>query len=78
MLKNFQIPCLAGTEYYSEVMHVQTLPEEFFVCANLQPDRKHGMQQEEWQRHRAVAPGRHAHAALAPQPTLLQAHLLTH
>lgn len=51
VLKNFQTPRLAGTEYYSEVMRVQTLPEEFFVCANLQPDRKHGVQQEAWQCH---------------------------
>lgn len=31
-------PCSVCTEY-CEVMHVQTLPEEFFVCANLQPDK---------------------------------------
>lgn len=34
-------PCAVSTEY-CKVMYVQTLPEEFFMCANLQPDEKHG------------------------------------
>lgn len=42
VLKNIQVPCSVITEY-CKAMHVQTLPEEFFLCANLQPDRKHGV-----------------------------------
>lgn len=42
VLKNVQVPCSVSNEY-CKAMHVQTLPEEFFTCANLQPDRKHGV-----------------------------------
>lgn len=44
VLKNIQIPYSVSTEY-CKVIHVQTLPEELFMCANLQPNRKHGIQQ---------------------------------
>lgn len=54
---------------------MQTLPEEFFTCANLQPDRKHSIQQGQWQLDRSEH-GRCAQCSRRAHP-FPQSHLPT-
>lgn len=67
-------PYAVSTEY-CKVMYVQTLPEEFFLCANLQPGRKHetGGRQPE----RAAVLGMHVQWSQPWASILLQSLLLT-
>lgn len=73
VLKNFQIPCSVSTEY-CEAMHVQTLPEEFFTCANLQPDRKRGIYSEGSGGFTGLAHSRHTQHERPRAPVPLRSH----